>query len=101
MEWYVFNYDFNLKMVKEYNIFKHSRFRKEVEEALQMDNREEFEVRLHGALIYYFWHKAEYEIIIFPWCGADRINGVKFDIYQQIKMNWNTFSNYVWSMKNV
>lgn len=101
MEWYVFNYDSSYKTVKEYNIFTHSRFRQEIEEILKICEREEFDEKLNDTLMYYFWCKAEYEVVIFPWCGTDRINGVKFDIYEQVRMNWIAFSNYVWSMRNV
>lgn len=100
MEWNVFIYDTNYRTIKTYNIFNHGRFRQELEDILKISDRTDFEKKLNDTLMYYFWCKAEYEIVIFPWCGAERINGVKFDIYEQVKMNWKPFIEYVWSFRH-
>ena len=97
MEWYVLKYDNGYQTVKNYNIFNHGRFRQDLEKILKISDRNDFEKQLNDTLMYYFWCKAEYEIVVFPWCGIDRTNGVKFDIYEQIKMNWKPFVEYVWS----
>lgn len=100
MEWNVFRYDTNYRTVKDYNIFNHGRFRQELEDILKISDRTDFEKKLNDALMYYFWCKAEHEIIVFPWCGTERTNGVKFDIYEQVKMNWKPFTEYVWSFRH-
>ena len=100
MEWYVFKYDSNYQTVKDYNIFNHGRFRQDLEEILKTSDRNDFEKQLSDTLMYYFWCKAEHEIVIFPWCGVDRINGEKFDIYEQVRMNWKPFVEYVWGFRH-
>ena len=45
------------------------------------------------------WSKCEYEIILSPWTG--RADDIKIDIYDQIMMNWNSFVDYVWSLKEI
>lgn len=49
--------------------------------------------------MYYMWSKCEYEIILSPWTG--RADDIKIDVYDQIMMNWNSFVDYVWSLKEI
>jgi len=69
--------------------------------------------------MYYFWCKAEHEIVItsfppyidkkefnrlsseeFRVCSDVRLRcGEKIDIYEQIRMNWDVFVDYVWNSK--
>ena len=47
-------------------------------------------------LKYYFWSKAEWEVIISPWVGG-KIEQceIKIDVYSQVKINWEAFFNMV------
>lgn len=42
---------------------------------------------------YWFWCRCEYEIVVHPvvWSDASR----KFDVYEQMKANWDVFSRLV------
>ena len=62
-------------------------------------SRDEFEDGLKKYLMYYMWSKCEYEIILSPWTG--RADDIKIDVYDQIMMNWNSFVDYVWSLKEI
>ena len=76
-----------------YNIFDHSKFREDVEEILSLGlSRNGFDSRLEKTLLYYFLCKSEYEVIISQWIG-------KADIYTQVELNWQQFSDYVWSQR--
>lgn len=67
MEWNVYYHDSNAKKIIEWNIFKHGSFRKETYDLLKSDlNKEEFIEQLKRSLIYYFWSKSEYEVLILP-----------------------------------
>ena len=100
MEWNVFYYDINCQKMSTFNIFDHGRFREDVSKDVQeCSTKEEFEGRLKTDLIYYFWCKSEWEIIISPWIG-DKDAGVKIDVYTQVVNNWNAFLSYVWQSKN-
>ena len=101
MEWYVFKYNCGLKTIAPYNIFNHWRFSNDVQEALNLNSRDKFEAELNNIVLYYFWCKAEYEIIISPWCRTKNDNDIKIDIYSQIKLNWKIFVDYVWSFRQV
>lgn len=99
MEWNVYYHDSNAKKIIQWNIFKHGSFRKEVYELLKSDlNKDDFIEQLRKSLMYYFWSKSEYQVLILPWVGE--ADDIKIDIYDQVMMNWNKFSEYVWLNKD-
>ena len=130
LEWNVFREDINKGKIIIYNIFQHGRFSEEVNKLLKTKlTKEEFTKQLRRELQYYFWGKAEHEVVITSWPPnidkneLDRLNaeyeryhtdygrypyvinvcpdvGEKIDIYDQVYgLNWNIFVDYVWSHK--
>lgn len=100
MEWNVFYHDMNAQKIRTINIFDHSRFNRDVSKHLkECQDKNEFAKKLQSELMYYFWAKAEYEIIISPWCGGRNTEEIKVDIYTQVINNWNIFLDYVWDSK--
>lgn len=100
MEWNVFYHDVNKKQIVTFNIFNHYSFNKSVEKRLkECDDKEEFANGLKSDLMYYFWSKCEYEVIISPWVGSKDTKDIKIDIYRQVMMNWDIFLEYVWNSK--
>lgn len=119
--WYVYRHNINKNQIYKYNIFDHGRFREEVYELLNKHEMtyEDFSEKLRCTLIYYFWSKAEHEIVITsfpPYIDKrefDRLSseefkvlpnvrlrcGEKIDIYEQVRMNWDVFVGYVWNSK--
>lgn len=130
MEWNVFYHDFNGNGIKTYNVFYHSGFKNDVEKYLkEHDEKEVFEEKVRRSLMYYFWSKAEWEVIVTSWPPyidvkeLDRINnerkktveeynrepyhlyvnldmGEKIDVYDQVMNNWQIFIDYIWSYKD-
>lgn len=121
LTWYVYRHNINKNQIYKYNIFDHGRFSEEVYELLNKHEMtyEEFSEKLRCSLMYYFWCKAEHEIVItsfppyidkkefnrlsseeFRVCSDVRLRcGEKIDIYEQIRMNWDVFVDYVWNSK--
>lgn len=98
LTWNVFYHDFNKGKIIKFNIFDHGGFKKEVQDHLQKcKTLQEFEKELSTSLMYYFWAKCEYEIIIGPWIGSAK--EVKIDIYTQVRLNWEIFRDYVWNSR--
>ena len=119
--WYVYRHNINKDQIYKYNIFDHGRFSEEVYELLNKHEMtyEDFSEKLRCSLMYYFWCKTEYEIVITsfpPYIDKkefDRISseefrvlsdvrlrcGEKIDIYEQVRMNWGVFVDYVWNSK--
>ena len=126
MKWNVYKYNFNNKEIEIFNIFDHISFTNSVKGILKKyrdkiyQDKTEFSKELRKELLYYFWSKCEYEVIItsFPMYinqeeleiinNSDRkykINiepdvGVKVDIYSQIMNNFEVFVDYVWNNKD-
>ena len=102
MEWNVFYHDGNRQKITTFNIFKHNSFAKDIKTDLkESKDKQEFKTKLKSNLMYYFWSKAEYEIIISPWVGGRDTKELKVDVYTQVMNNFDIFLDYVWSKKNV
>lgn len=100
MKWNVFYHNFNAKRIEPFDIFTHGRFRVDVFDDLKCSGtKDELADKLKHTLMYYFWCKSEYEILISPWCGSKTEKPVKIDIYDQVMINWDMFVDYVWSHK--
>lgn len=121
--WNVYNYDINRSEIRIYNVFKHISFNEDVQKLLNKNLAyDEFSERLNRIAQYYFWSKAECEIVITSWVPhidneeLDRLNkereerrtyrysvnldvGEKIDIYDQLRLNWEQFVRYVYSFK--
>ena len=126
MIWHVYRENVNTKRIEIYNIFEHGSFRKDVEEAyVTCKTKDEFVEQLRKSLMYYFWSKCEWEVIIAGWpthvtgseverlgrefrnysttygryprsLGVNLSVAEKIDIYDQVRLNWNAFVNYTW-----
>ena len=98
MKWNVYYHDINRRKMTTFNIFNHYGFRRAAKEAVKKyRKKDEFIEQLKRELMYFFWSKSEYEIIITPWVGGDREKEAeKIDIYEQVMMNYDIFSEYVW-----
>lgn len=101
MCWYVYRDNWEKKKITKYNIFDHYSFNKDVcDDLKKCDKIESFADRLKSNLMYYYWSKCEWEIILSPWVGAKDGSEVKIDVYDQVMLNWDKFLNYVWSFKS-
>lgn len=107
--------------IETWNVFRHASFCNEVETMLAEEvDKKKFEKRLHSSVMYYFWSKSEYEVIVAPWpCYISRVESQiiknnelpryrqvinvegsdKFSIYDQIELNWDIFVDYCWRNK--
>lgn len=100
LEWNVWIYDINARKIRSHNVFRHSSFRSSVEKLLaSAASREEFADKLKSELMYYYWCKSEWEVVIRAWCGGNE--EIKVDVYQQVMLNWELFLEYVWSHRKV
>ena len=101
MEWNVYYYDINRGEIRPFNIFHNIVFKGDVDKILKKcKNKETFEKELKSCLMYTYWCRAEYEVIISPWCGGNDKDGMKVDIYSQVMLNWDKFVDYVWNYRD-
>ena len=61
-----------------------------------MKTKDEFSKELRSALMYYYWAKCEWEVVITPWVSTDDTKNIKVDVYWQVMNNWKVFLDYVW-----
>ena len=96
LQWMVFRYDFNSRQIEEFNIFDHGRFREEV--CKLMDDASltypEFRGHIRSVLMYYFWAKCEWEVVVSGWPDG---RGVKIDVFEQMMLNFDRFIDYLYS----
>ena len=126
MTWNVYMRDSNGREIKVFNIFDHHSFRESVIKLKRKKfPKEVFAEMLKREVMYYFWSKYEYEVVVTsfpPYIDKkelDRLNaeyeeynikwghyplrmdarpeiGSKIDIYAQMMLNWDVFVDYVW-----
>lgn len=112
--------------IEEYNIFDHYRFCEDVKKLMNKKlPKEEFAEDLRKEVAYYFRSKCEWEIYItgnpghldgeqinelmdkwdkcrrddghYPYyCSIEIKGSKKVDIYDQVRLNWQSFVDYVW-----
>lgn len=142
LKWNVYIENFNGRTIEEHNIFDHyglvnslldkyneiilSKITKDAPRsevtAILEANKEAFIEGLKRELGYYYWAKAEWEVVITTWppyidtneikriVKEDSENtahryrtyvnvdvGEKVDVYKQIQLNWDHFVDYVWA----
>lgn len=100
MEWYVLNYNFNLKKIEPINIFNYGNFLKDIKEIYKeyIEKKEDiefFENKINSELLYHFWSKREYEISVGDLFEKDLEKYEKIDVYYQVKMNFKVFIEYL------
>ena len=87
--------------METFNVFNHRSFVLDVDKDLRRSQtKEEFAEKLRRSLMYYFWSKCEWEIIVSPWVGGRGDEGIKIDVYWQVMNNWDIFLDYIWNIKN-
>ena len=92
--------DVNHNCFEIYNIFDHCSFVKDTQMNIKKnkENQSEFNEQLKSDIMYYFWSKCEWEIVISSLFNKGAENK-KIDVYDQLMMNWEIFSKYIWDNK--
>lgn len=94
LEWNVFKYNFYTKRIETFNIFAHYWFLKDCFKAYKNSNGDfnEFQKSIKQNLMYYFWSKFEYEIVISQFTSGDPVKK-KIDVFEQVMLNYDVFVN--------
>lgn len=98
LTWNVYRQNLNADRFDVFNIFDHHSFRENVGRCMKSKtlNKEEFAEAVRKELMYYFWCKSEYELILKNWLAGDIEK--KIDIYDQVMLNWDRFIDYLWGV---
>ena len=98
MEWNVYISDFNAREIRTHNVFNHWSFRRDVAKIARTRGltKDDFAERMKSALMYHYWCKCEWEIILQHWPPNERFSDEKIDVYDQIRINYDRFIDYCW-----
>ena len=129
LQWNVYYENINARKIQIFNVFDHGRFKKETEENLDRSaTKEEFSKKMRTTTMYYYWSKAEWEIVLCPWVPhidkkeferlseeyekesqkrgetpkilyVNPLHGEKIDVFEQLNLNWEIFIDYIWNKK--
>lgn len=100
LEWNVYVSDFNRGKIVTHNVFAHGRLMVDLKKAARKyknSERDKFEEQMRRDLMYYYWSKCEWEIIIDHWPHSGSRKDIKVDVWDQINLNWGIFCDYVWA----
>lgn len=100
LEWNVYVSDFNNKKIVEHNVFDHWGVMADLRKAARKyrdKERAAFEEEMKNSLMYWYWSKCEWEIILDHWPTKGEEYQEKIDVFDQIKLNWANFCDYVWA----
>lgn len=113
MEWNVYIEDVNHSKIDLFNVFNHRSFDEDVNKLRKKymgknhkDIYDAFRGDLMDICLYYFWSKAEYELILcdvigFDWhCSSDplyynKLTNKKVSVFDQLCVNFDRFTEYV------
>ena len=98
LEWNVYVGNFNAKKIETHNVFRNTRFVEDCRAAAKKfkDDKAAFAEEVRHSLMYYYWSKCEWEVIISHWPPVQRFQSTKVDVYSQVMMNWDRFIDYLW-----
>lgn len=97
-KWNVWIWDFNHDELEQYDVVP--MLLRELKSLRKEDfpmDKKSMDGELRGWARYHFWAKCEYEMIVHGW--PEQKNDKKVDVYDQLMLNWDTFSEAFW--KNV
>lgn len=104
MEWIVYNFNCNAQKIETCNIFEHGGFHYDVNKAAKkLKIKEEFAEKLRRELMYYFWSKCEWELVVEitednriflnPWVGCREPEKVRIDVTDNTDFDWRGFAH--------
>ena len=96
LEWNVVYFNQNKKDFEIYNVLS-SYFVDEIKKRTKkIEDKNDFAEEVKIMCMGYFWSKFEWEIILKEWTAGDNPKQKKIDVYDQLKLNWDRFIDYLW-----
>ena len=98
LEWNVYVGNFNAKKIETHNVFHHTGFTEDCRKAAKKfkNDKAAFAEEVRHSLMYYYWSKCEWDVVIEHWPPANGFDDSKVDVYSQVMMNWDRFIDYLW-----
>ena len=101
LSWLVTNFDCNAQVIKYYDVLRYREdYIKKIKK--QCGTKEEFDQKLKSEMMYRYWSRAEYELIIkqtedgrillSPWCGCRDEEKATIDVTYDASFDWKGFA---------
>lgn len=99
--WNVLHYDINSNKIEVYDVLAHMKsFVREAKKSSK--NKEEFSQRVRSRLMYHYWSKCEWELVVeidgnehiwvSPWVGCKDPQSVAVDVTDATDFDWTSFA---------
>ena len=125
LAYYVYIENFNKKSIDKYNVLSEHILEQIKTRTKDIDTKQAFADEVRSVLLYHYWSKCEWEVIITDWpthisieeverlykelreydekwghkpysLGVNLKVAEKIDVYDQIMLNWEIFIDYLW-----
>ena len=104
LTWNVYVYNFNKRCIETRNILGNGSviIRDVLEKAKSeykenVPNYDKFKEEVRKIVMYYYWAKCEWEVIISAWPPNENAKEEKVDVYSQVMLNFDIFYNYIYT----
>ena len=104
--WNVIVGNFNSREIEFHDVFNHYGLLRDIaktsrkltrnKELTDEQKKQAFAEELRRDMMYYYWSKCEWEIIVSHWPPRESDRDVKLDVWDQVKANWDIFLDYTW-----
>lgn len=105
LKWNVYRHNFNADKIEIYNVLSGKFFLEEIKKIMKKHrdkDRNEFSEALKREMMYHFWSRCEWELIIeitednriflIPWVGCNKPDEVKIDVTDDESFDWRGFA---------
>ena len=84
--------------IAKHNVFDHAGFFEDCKKNYKKnkEDKELFFEQLRRDLFYWYGSKCEWEVVVTPLFSGCECHGIKTDVNQQVRLNWDQFCDYVW-----
>lgn len=125
LAYYVFIENFNTRKIQKYNVLNDSIVSEIRKKSKGISDKKDFNEIVKSILMYHYWCRAEWEVVITSWptyVAIDEVNKFteqimaykskfkdlpprltinltteqKIDVYSQVELNWEIFIDYLW-----
>ena len=102
ISWNVYVEDINSGRIVTYNVFNHGGFLDDCQKncMINKEDKESFISQLRLDLAYRYKSKCEWEVVVISLFPRKEQSAIKIDVYQQVRLNWEQFCDYVWTNKD-
>ena len=100
--WNVWVLNFNERRIETHNVFDHGGFLKDCKKAAAKFAKDPdgFAEEVRRSLMYWYWSKCEWELILSSWPPSERVPEIKVDVYAQVMINKDVFFPWLWERRS-